>query len=169
MHFYLEWDQKRIRVFSIWKLLFRTISEKSIPEFMSIYLLESSFTFFFSFLCWPRCTACRILVPPPETEPGPQQWKYRVLTTGLPGNSLGRSFKLTWKRTLEDKTYYFLKIKHDFTSCKTELLYSDAKCNVFKHLYCVIKTLNICGLSGKSILPKAQIYLSSLQFDVTSL
>ena len=31
--------------------------------------------------------ACRILVPRPETEPGPQQWKCRVLTTGPPGNS----------------------------------------------------------------------------------
>lgn len=50
MHFYLEWDQKRIRVFSIWKLLFRTISEKSIPEFMSMYLLENTFIFLFSFL-----------------------------------------------------------------------------------------------------------------------
>ena len=31
--------------------------------------------------------ACRILVPWPGIEPGPQQWKCRVLTTGLPGNS----------------------------------------------------------------------------------
>ena len=32
--------------------------------------------------------ACRISVPQPEIERGPQQWKGRVLTTGPPGNSL---------------------------------------------------------------------------------
>ena len=32
--------------------------------------------------------ACRILVPQPGTEPGPQQWKCWVLTTRPPGNSL---------------------------------------------------------------------------------
>ena len=32
--------------------------------------------------------ACGILVPQPGIEPGPQQWKCWVLTTGLPGNSL---------------------------------------------------------------------------------
>ena len=39
----------------------------------------------------PRCTACRILVPWPETESRPWQWKHQVLTTGPPGNSLPRS------------------------------------------------------------------------------
>ena len=32
--------------------------------------------------------ACGILVPQPGIEPGPLQWKRRVLTTGPPGNSL---------------------------------------------------------------------------------
>ena len=41
----------------------------------------------FSFF-WLCHLACRILVPWPGTEPGPQQWKCRVLTTGPPGNSL---------------------------------------------------------------------------------
>ena len=31
-----------------------------------------------------HCTACGILVPRPGTEPGPWQWKCRVLTTGPP-------------------------------------------------------------------------------------
>ena len=35
-----------------------------------------------------------ILVPQPETEPGPQQSKCRVLTTGLPGNSLQHILKM---------------------------------------------------------------------------
>ena len=35
-----------------------------------------------------HCTVCRILVPRPGIEPGPQQWKHWVLTTGKPGNSL---------------------------------------------------------------------------------
>ena len=41
----------------------------------------------FVFCFWPRCAACRILVPRPGTEPGPRQWKRQVLTTGPPGNS----------------------------------------------------------------------------------
>ena len=48
-------------------------------------LLSLSLSLFFSFSC---TTGCGILVPPPGTEPGPQQWKHRVLTTGLPGNSM---------------------------------------------------------------------------------
>ena len=36
---------------------------------------------------WPHHAACSILVPQPGIEPGPQQWKRRVLTTGPPGNS----------------------------------------------------------------------------------
>ena len=40
---------------------------------------------FFVLLC---CSVSRILVPPPATEPQPQQWEHRVLNTGPPGNSL---------------------------------------------------------------------------------
>ena len=44
------------------------------------------------FVCfWLCCVACGILVPWPGIEPGPQQWKHRVLTTGPPGNSQGSS------------------------------------------------------------------------------
>ena len=31
-------------------------------------------------------TQSRILAPRPGIEPGPQQWKLKVLTPGLPGN-----------------------------------------------------------------------------------
>ena len=44
------------------------------------------FFFFFS-LSWLCCSACGSLVPWPGIEPGPRQWKHRVLTTGQPGNS----------------------------------------------------------------------------------
>ena len=33
-----------------------------------------------------------ILIPRPETEPGPQRWKHQVPTTGPPGNSQGYFF-----------------------------------------------------------------------------
>ena len=46
------------------------------------------FTFF-----WPHHVAYRILVPCPGTEPGPQQWKPRILSTRSPGDSLSILFK----------------------------------------------------------------------------
>ena len=46
------------------------------------------------FYFWPCCKACRILVPPPGTEPTrPLQWQRGVLTTGLLGSSEGWSFR----------------------------------------------------------------------------
>ena len=53
--------------------------------------LTTSILFFFFF--WPHCTVCGILVHQPGNEPGPQQWKHWVLTTGLPGNSLTTSIQ----------------------------------------------------------------------------
>lgn len=51
-----------------------------------------------SILCvifiWLHCEACGILVPQPVTEPGPWQWKHEVLTTGLPGSSCQKHFKI---------------------------------------------------------------------------
>ena len=49
------------------------------------------------FFFWLHCTACRIWVPQPRIELGPRQWN-RVLTTGLPGNSLHLHFK--WNEEL---------------------------------------------------------------------
>ena len=48
--------------------------------------------FLFCFIFWPCCMACEIFVPRPGIEPRPQQWTGRVLTTGLPGNSLCPNF-----------------------------------------------------------------------------
>ena len=44
-------------------------------------LMSTVFLFF-------GCAAWGILAPGAGIEPGPQQWKRWVLTTGLPGNSL---------------------------------------------------------------------------------
>ena len=43
---------------------------------------------FFYYSFWPGQMACRILVPRPQIEPRPQQWKGCILTTGLPRSSL---------------------------------------------------------------------------------
>ena len=45
------------------------------------------------FFFWLHYVACRILVPQPRMEPGHWQWEHRVLSTGLPWNSLNTSFK----------------------------------------------------------------------------
>ena len=57
-----------------WKDLWGSI----IQSWFSLYL----------FIFWPGYVACRILAPQPGMEPGPLQWNCRVLTPGLPGNSL---------------------------------------------------------------------------------
>ena len=44
------------------------------------------------FFLWPCHLACRILVPWPGTELGPQKWKCQVLTNGLSGNSQKTSY-----------------------------------------------------------------------------
>lgn len=46
------------------------------------------------FLFWPCYATCRILVPEPELNQNPQQWKYGVLTTALPGNSPLHHFEI---------------------------------------------------------------------------
>ena len=49
----------------------------------------------FSWLC---CMTCGILVPQPETEPGPSLWEHRVLTTGPPANSC---WSLLWTKDIK--------------------------------------------------------------------
>ena len=44
-------------------------------------------------LFWPHLTACGFLAPQPGIEPGPQQLKCSILTTGPPWSSLGLYFK----------------------------------------------------------------------------
>ena len=53
-------------------------------QFTTVFLLNSSSTFFFFWLCH---TACGILVPQPGIKPPPLNWKHGVLTTGPPGKS----------------------------------------------------------------------------------
>ena len=56
---------------------------------LSYNFLKLSSLFFF----WPCYVACGILVPRPGIEPRLWQWQHRVLSTGLPGNSLSSLFK----------------------------------------------------------------------------
>ena len=59
-------------------------------KWADIHLLSISYVthFFCLFVFWLHRMACRIFMSPPGIEPGPQQQKHRVLTTGLPGNSI---------------------------------------------------------------------------------
>ena len=43
----------------------------------------------FVLFCWPLRKVCGILVPHEGLNPGPLQWKHRVLIPGPPGSSLG--------------------------------------------------------------------------------
>ena len=53
------------------------------PVFVMAHELRMVFLIF-----WLHCMACRISVPWPGIESGPQQWKPRILTTRQPGNFL---------------------------------------------------------------------------------
>ena len=57
-------------------------------KFIFCVTIYTYFKLFLFFFFWLHRAACRILVPRPGIEPGPPQRKCRVLTTGLPGNSL---------------------------------------------------------------------------------
>ena len=56
--------------------------------FWLVYLLYILGFFVCLFLFIFRYAVCRIFIPWPKIEPGLQQWKGQVLTSGLPGNSL---------------------------------------------------------------------------------
>ena len=62
---------------------------------------------FVNFVCfWPLHESWRILVPRSGIETGPWQWKHQVITTELPGNSLGDNFwKLISSSPLPDPFY----------------------------------------------------------------
>ena len=76
-----ELRQTFLKDFSFFPLLFFS--------FCIFFLSPPPFFFFF----WLYHMACRILVPQPGTKNlPPLYWKFRVLTTGLPGKSLERFF-----------------------------------------------------------------------------
>ena len=56
---------------------------QSLPPFSQFPHPPLLFFFFF----WPHCTAYEIFVPRLGIDPRPQQWKQRILTSGLPGNT----------------------------------------------------------------------------------
>lgn len=47
----------------------------------------------FSFFFWPRCTACRVLVPGPGANPSHVHWQLGVLTSGPPAKALQLHFR----------------------------------------------------------------------------
>ena len=59
-------------------------------SFFHIHAIYYSFTYLYRL----NHTAYSILAPQPGTERGPWHWKYQVLTTGLPGNSLHANFSI---------------------------------------------------------------------------
>ena len=86
----------------------------------------------YDFFFWLCSRTCGILVPPPGIEPGPWQWKLRVLTTGLPGNSLKLRFNLCiWKYVYDCLSYQLVSsIKADIVSfvlciCLKNLYWTD--------------------------------------------
>ena len=91
-----------------------------------------------------RRTACGILLPWPGIEPGPQQWKHRVLTTGLPGNSPQNIFNYN----------QFQRLLH-------VLLIKAAYSYRFSHSTCKLKELNLYYLSRLHIWDHYCLYLSS--------
>ena len=64
--------------------------------FQSNIILWEKIHIFFPFLAALHCVAYGISVPQPGIEPGPRQWKRRILTTRPPGNS---SFFLVLKNS----------------------------------------------------------------------
>lgn len=66
----------------LWTFLLNFISLFICFTIIELILL---YPFLFVFF-WPHQAACRILVPWLEIEPGPLQWKCRVLIIGLPGS-----------------------------------------------------------------------------------
>ena len=55
----------------------------NLEQITQIFFVFYDTNFFFSTLC----AACKISVPDQVLNPSPLQWKLRVLSTGLPGNS----------------------------------------------------------------------------------
>ena len=68
------------------------MEEEALFRLASLHSLMASYSphlvLFFFLNFWPRCTACRILVPQPGIEPAPPALEGGILTTGLPGKSL---------------------------------------------------------------------------------
>ena len=62
-------------------------------NFILCYLFIISYWLVLFFGGGPYHVACRSLTPWPGWNPCPVQWKYRKLTTGLPGNPLPVNFR----------------------------------------------------------------------------
>ena len=82
-------DQTRVPCIGRWILNHCTTRE--VPRMISSSQGSLTLILLSPFFFWPCHEACGVLVPQPEIEPWPWQWKCWVLTTGPPGNSLAES------------------------------------------------------------------------------
>ena len=81
--------------------------------------------FYFSFSFWPHRAACRISVPQPGIEPGPRQWKPRILTIRPPGNSQNSKFYVMY--TLKNILFiYYLAVLGLSCSMQTQLWHAGS-------------------------------------------
>ena len=103
---WMRWEDAEATLCPSWKATKRTVHY--IPRIIGPDKVLFVCLTFFLLLFWPRCAACRILVPRPGIEPRPRQWKRRVLTTGPPWNSQ-RVFNRgkTWSDMEEELRAYF--------------------------------------------------------------
>ena len=127
--------------------------------------------------------ACGILVPQPGIEPGPQQWKHNVLTTGSPGDSQGRVYwykhqgcspmtqdLISWQRHLKpnaslgmtpwssDKTTVYSNWVEDFWIASAEYWGRSQKAQRGRltrmELWCKMrKSTDDCDVSGVMSIP----------------
>ena len=79
-----------LQILEILKSLHLANMELRLADILWDFVLDSQSLGFFVclFLFIFRYAVCRIFIPWPKIEPGLQQWKGQVLTSGLPGNSL---------------------------------------------------------------------------------
>ena len=64
----------------------------NLKVFFFFFFSQTAFILLLLLFFWLHHLAGRILVPNQGLNPGPLQWKHRVLTTAPPGNSLNLFF-----------------------------------------------------------------------------
>ena len=100
-----------------WNIIFNGQNQETTQVFINRWMDRQKAAYVYSGILfshkkewsfWPHHVACRILVPLPEIEHGPQQWKHRILTIGPPGNSqewsfdIGQNMDDLWKHMLSE-------------------------------------------------------------------
>ena len=118
------------------------------PHQHLLFVLSLSVDFFFFQSC---CAACEILVPGPGVEPGPWQWKHRVLTTGLPRNSLFILFLII--AIMTGSRWYLIVVVIFISWCLVMLSIFSCECwppvcVLWKNIYSGLLSIFFIGLFG---------------------